>query len=89
MWERLIGWFHMMWDAGKKVEAHSDAIDELQESDRRIIRALQTLAAENELLRQALLHERELRERDGKELELKLRLQISEELRRLPPAKDK
>ncbi len=88
MWERLIGWFHMMWDAGKKVEAHSGAIDELQESDRRIIRALQTLAAENDLLRQALQHERELRERDIEKIKLELRLQISEELRRLSPAKE-
>ncbi len=107
MWERLIGWFHLLWDAGKKSEAHSDAIEELQESDRLIIQALHTLATQNEFLRkdnealrqalqQALQHERELRERDMRErerdireLELKLRLQIAEELRRLPPADEK
>ncbi|MDQ3813981.1 MAG: hypothetical protein M3347_08520 [Armatimonadota bacterium] len=51
------------------------------------------LRQENEALRQALQqalqHEHELRERDIRELELKLRLQIAEELRRLPPAEDK
>ena len=107
MWERLIGWFHLLWDAGKKSEAHSDAIDELQDSVQRIIQALHTLATQNEFLhkdnaalrqenealrqalQQALQHERELREAAIRELELKLRLQIAEELRRLPPNAEK
>ena len=44
---------------------------------------------DNELLWNALQHERELRERDIENLKLELRLQISEELRRLPPSEKK
>jgi hypothetical protein len=42
-----------------------------------------SLRKDNEILRQQLLHERELRERDIRELKTEVRLQISEELRRL------
>jgi hypothetical protein len=87
MGEKFVGWLKLLWDAGEKTVEHSAAIDDLQENDRRLLQLIQTLAGENERLRDELRHGRELRERDLRELKLELRLQISEELRRLPPPK--
>ena len=95
MWEKLIGWLQFLWASGQETKDNSSAIRELRQNDLELYEALRALAMQNDLLRQALQHEREMRERDRsererdiKELELKLRLQISEELCRLPPAKD-
>ena len=85
MWERLVGWFSLLWDSGKKLNEQAIAIDELQESNQQLARAVQHLFAENERLHDAIRHERELRESSMRELKLEVRLQISEELRRLPP----
>jgi SMC interacting uncharacterized protein involved in chromosome segregation len=93
MWEKLIGWLRFLWDAGKETQENGAAIQELDANQRVLIELVRTvlsqqdtLRAENAALRQALEHERELREREIANLKLELRLQISEELRRLPPA---
>ncbi len=81
MWERLIGWLQFLWDAGRETKENSSAIRELRQNDLELYEAMRALALQNEILRkdnevlrQALQHERELRERDMQELELKLRL---------------
>ena len=96
MWEKLIGWLQFLWDSGREVKDNSKAIRELRRNDLELYEGMRALALQNELLRkdnealrQALQHEHELRERDIRELKLELRLQISEELRRLPPASEK
>ncbi len=47
---------------------------------------IRALATQNELLRREFAHEREKRADEIEKLELRLRLQVSEELRRLPPS---
>lgn len=95
MWQRLIGWFKLLWDAGEKINEHTTAIGELGESDGQLLHLLQALATrlellqkDNEMLRQQLQHERQQQRDELKKIELRLRLQLSEELRRLPPGKD-
>lgn len=85
MWEKLTGWLRFLWEAGEQTQNNTLSIEKLHANDERFLEYAKALAHENELLRQALQHERELRERDIIELKLELRLQISEELRRLPP----
>lgn len=90
MWEKVISWLHWLWDSGKEVQYNSAAIRELDQNQRDFLEFLRgvssaqkNLLKDNEMLRQQLQHERELRERDIRELKMELRLQISEELRRL------
>lgn len=92
MWEKLIGLFQLLWDAGKQAQDNRADIESLAEKHERLNEVVRILATQNvtlhnetEAVRAELRHERELRERDNRELELKLRLQISEDLRRLPP----
>jgi hypothetical protein len=96
MWEKLAGWLQFLWNSGQEVKDNSSAIRELRQNDLELYEALRSLAMQNELLRkdnealrQALHHERELREGEMRELKLELRLQIAEELRRLPPGEEK
>ena len=90
MWEKLASWFRFLWNSGKLVEQNVADIKDLQEDNRRLALLVQSLIDQNERLasemRQSALHERERQEGGLRELELKLRLQLSEELRRLPPA---
>ena len=89
MWEKLAAWLRLLWEAGKQAEDNRADIKLLAEDQRRLFHVVQILVNDNQKLRDDLRHEHELRERDARELELKLRLQISEELRRLPPADEK
>lgn len=95
MWERVVGWFRLLWDAGKSLEEHSAAIEELRSESQRLLSLVQVLAVENQQLRGDLQHERELRQEqieslrrelaDSQEkIELRLRLELSEKLRQLP-----
>ena len=87
MWEKLTLWFRFLWDAGENLQEYGAAIEELRENDKRVLEMLRMLIAENEMLEQQLRHEREKRADELEKIELRLRLQISEELRRLPPPK--
>jgi hypothetical protein len=66
-------------------------VKDLQDAERETHDLIRVVATQNELLRkdemlrQQLQHERETRERDIRELRLEMRLQVAEELRRLPP----
>lgn len=97
MMERLIGWFQLLWDAGKYLKEHGAAIEESKEEDERLLNLVQLLAVQNQQLRSDLTHERELRGQqieslrrelaDSQEkIELRLRLEISEKMRQLPPS---
>ena len=92
MWEKLVGWLQLLWDAGKQAQDNRNDIRDLAQDHQDLSDVVRILATQNELMRgeleavrAELRHERELRERENRETELKLRLQISEELRRLPP----
>lgn len=85
MWERLIAWFQLLWNTGQEVRELRSDVERLQQNEYELYKLVRNLANQNNLLRQELRHERELRERDLRELKLEMRLQIAEELRRLPP----
>jgi len=87
MWQQIINWVRLLWDTGKEFQQMRTELKDLQNDQRATYEFMQALANQNELLRQELRHERELRERDLKELKLEIRLQIAEGLRRLPPTK--
>ncbi len=79
----------MLWDAGEKLSEQSAAIEELQDSNQKLVRAVELLFEQKEHLRRdlenGLRHERELRESNLREVRLEQQLRIAEELRRLPP----
>ena len=89
MWERIGAWLRLLWDTGEKLSQQSAAIEELQESNQKLVRAVELLFERNDRLRSelesGLQHERELRESRLRELQLEQQLRISEELRRLGP----
>jgi hypothetical protein len=95
MWERITGWLRLLWDSGLQAKINSEEIKKLRRADEKFIGYALTLEKRNELLskdiemlRQQLQHERELRERDIKELKMALQLQISEELRRISDSRN-
>ena len=96
MLERLIGWFRVVWDAGNTLESHSESFRELRQSDKEQLTAVQVLALQNQQLRD----ERELRQTEvaalrrglaqmQQNLELRLRLEVSQAMRQLPPKEEK
>jgi hypothetical protein len=85
MWEKLVLWFKFLWDAGEDLKVHGAAIEKLRKNDHRFLNLARTLITENASLKEQLAHEREKRADEMEKLELRLRLQISEELRKLPP----
>ena len=93
MWEQLIGWAQLLWNAGKDVRELQDDVETLHADLEKAYELIQVLATQNELLRRDveqahrdLQGEREKRADELEKIELRLRLQMSEELRRLPPA---
>ena len=66
MWQRIGGWFRLLWDAGEKLSEQSAAIEELQDSNHKLVRAVAMLYEQNDRLRadleKGLQHERELRD---------------------------
>ena len=50
MLERLIGWFQLLWDAGKYLQEHSAAIKESKEDNGRLLALVQMLAVQNQQL---------------------------------------
>ena len=85
MWEKLVDWIRLLWDTGTEVKELRADVEVLQANERRTNELIRALATQNELLRRELGHEREKRADEIEKIELRLRLQISEELRRLPP----
>ncbi len=85
MLERLVGWFRLLWDAGKLLQEHTESIESSKENEQKMLAMMQALLSQNQELKRELQHEKELRAKDLENLELRLRLQISEQLRQLPP----
>ena len=92
MWQKLISWARLLWDAGEEMQRIRTEVKDLhtgQSDSNELIRVLaiqnELLRKDNEMLRGELRHERETRAAELEKLELRLRLQLSEELRRLPP----
>ena len=85
MWEQLIGWAQLLWNAGKDVRELQNDVETLDADLEKAYELIQVLATQNELLRRDLEGERQKRADELEKIELRLRLQLSEELRRLPP----
>lgn len=85
MWEQLTGWIQLLWNTGKDVRELQDDVETLQANEEKNYEFMLALATQNELLRRDLNQEREKRADELEKIELRLRLQMSEELRRLPP----
>ncbi len=83
MWEQLTGWIQLLWNTGKDVRELQDDVETLSADLEKACELIQVLATQNELLRRDLNQEREKRADELEKIEL--RLQMSEELRRLPP----
>jgi FtsZ-binding cell division protein ZapB len=86
MWQSIVAWARLLWNTGKEVVELQAEVESLLEKDRELYQYVQMLAIDNENLRRELQHEREKRADEIEKIELRLRLQISEELRRLPPS---
>lgn len=91
MWQQIISWARLLWDTGEEVQRIRAEVKDLeigQQDSHDFMRALATqnelLRKDNESLRRELQHEREKRADELEKIELRLRLQISEEFRRLP-----
>lgn len=82
--DRLAREIRIMLDETKRIGEQSRHIAVQNQRMRESLKKRLLYANQNDLLRQELRHERELRERDLRELKLEIRLQIAEELRRLP-----
>lgn len=89
MWPRIASWFKIIWDAGDDINKQGVAIRKLQESNQYLVRTIEFLLERDERrekeLGRRLRQESEKRADELEKIELRLRLQISEELRRLPP----
>ena len=100
MWERLISWFRAAWDMSKTLESHSESFRDLRQNDEDSMKLMQALIISNQHLTDELRHERELRQTEvaalrrelaqvQENLGLRLRLELSEALRQLPPKEEK
>ena len=85
MWQQIGAWARLLWDTGEEVQRIRAEVRDLQLAQSDSNELIRALATQNELLRRELGHEREKRADEIEKIELRLRLQISEELRRLPP----
>lgn len=96
MLEKISGLFRLLWDSGRLLSSHSEAIKSSEETGVKVLHLIQLISSQNRSLEQQLTnerearkvemeHERELRRKDLENLELRLRLEISEKLRQLPP----
>ena len=88
MWQQIVAWARLLWDTGQEVQRIRDEVKGLQEAQSDTNELVRTLALQNELLRRDLAQEREKRADELEKIELRLRLQLSEELRRLPPSNE-
>ena len=92
MWQQIVDWARLLWNTGEEVQDLRREVNDLQVRQSETNELIRVLATQNELLRRDLAQERrelaierEKRADDLEKIELRLRLQISEELRRLPP----
>lgn len=85
MWQQIVDWARLLWNTGEEVQDLRREVNGLQVAQGELNDLIRVLATQNELLRRDLNQEREKRADELEKIELRLRLQMSEELRRLPP----
>jgi len=99
MLERLSGWLRLMWDSNRILQEHTEGIEASKARETKFVEVAQWLLNRNAALerqlenerearRTEMEHERELRRKELELLELRLKLEISEALRQLPPKND-
>ncbi len=86
MWQQIVDWARLLWNTGEEVQDLRREVNDLQNRQSETNELIRVLATQNELLRRDLAGEREKRADELEKIELRLRLQMSEELRRLPPS---
>ena len=95
MLERLSGWLRLLWDSSRILQEHTQSIESSKQREVKFVEVAQFLLAqvqhlereldaEREARKTEMEHERELRKKDLENLELRLKLEISEKLRQLP-----
>ena len=102
MWEKLLSWVHLLWNAGVETEKNSSRIATLSESNRQLAEAFNLLVVQQQHDREMSQQRIESLEREVEVLrrslegqvrdsqektELRLRLEISERMRQLPAPK--
>ena len=85
MWQQIVDWARLLWNTGEEVQDLRREVNDMQLRQSETNELIRVLATQNELLRRDLAQEREKRADELEKIELRLRLQMSEELRRLPP----
>lgn len=85
MLQKLIQFVQMLWDRGEEVKRLSTKVDELEDENDRMRRAMEFLVARDEARSQEIQHIREVLGKDMENLELRLKLKMLEESRQLPP----
>ena len=85
MWQQIVDWARLLWNTGEEVQDLRREVNDMQLAQSDLNELIRVLATQNELLRRDLAQEREKRADELEKIELRLRLQMSEELRRLPP----
>ena len=88
MLERLSGWLRLLWDSSRILQEHTESIEASKAREERFVALAQTLLVQNRELKREVEHERELRKKELENLELRLKLEIAEKLRQLPPKSD-
>lgn len=95
MWQQIVAWFRLLWGMSDDVQRLRSDVRDLQLGEQYTHDFMTALAAQNELLRKdndmlrrELEIERERSVNESEKMELRLRLQISEELR-LHPSDEK
>lgn len=85
MWQKLIDLARFAWDLGEDTRQNSKKIGELQEENEELTRTLQLAVFEIQRLRDEMGHLKLKVTDEQEKLELRLRLELSEKLRQLPP----
>ncbi len=88
MWQQIVDWARLLWNTGEEVQDLRREVNDLQLRQSEINELIHILATQNELLRRDLEGERQKRADDLEKIEVRLHLQISEELRPLPPGRE-
>ena len=89
MWQQIVSWARLLWDTGEEVQRLRAEVRDLQLAQSDSNDLMRALATQSELLHREIQHEREKRADELEKIELRLRLQMSEELRRLPPGESR
>ncbi len=85
MLEQLWDWARLLWNAGTDTAKNAEQLKVVQDEVAQLTELVQILAVKNAQLEREMEHLRALHRKDL-EIELRLRLELSEKLRQLPPS---